>query len=263
MYRPPPARLARRGRRARNPRGAAASPPQTGAARSLRRRRRCTSAPPSWRSPSGTRRRRRTTRRTAAASTSRPRPAWAVGAAGEGPRPASLVGQPAAPPPRRRKGLVLHPGGRRVSARVQTRRQVRQGRKGGDGSCLEDEISVWTTSAGPSARQGRRQGQGRRRQGQGARRQEGWQEALKPPRGRPRTRPRADASTPRARRGGAAGERPCTHAVAETTASTFPSPPVPDDARPTPPRMTDPHRFSGTRGHDQATLVSSTQDATR
>ena len=43
----------------------------------------------------------------------------------------------------------------------------------------------------------------------------------------------------------------------------FPFPPVPDDARPTPPRMTDPHRFSGTRGHDQATLVSSTQDATR
>ena len=30
-----------------------------------------------------------------------------------------------------------------------------------------------------------------------------------------------------------------------------------------PPRMTDPHRFSGTRSHDQATLVSSTQDATR
>ena len=36
----------------------------------------------------------------------------------------------------------------------------------------------------------------------------------------------------------------------------FPFPPVPDDASPTPPRMTDPHRFFGTRGHDQALVLA-------
>ena len=36
----------------------------------------------------------------------------------------------------------------------------------------------------------------------------------------------------------------------------IPLPLVPDDARPTPPRMTDPHRFFGTRGHDQALVLA-------
>ena len=139
--------------------------------------------------------------------------------------------------------------GLRHRVRVRVRVTVRVRIMAGWRAVLAGVAGLWRDHAAfpsrPSLTDGRqrkgrlvpwqRQGQGRQGQEGQEGQEEGRQEALKPPRGRPRTRPRADASTPRARRGVPPGDA-CTHAVesfAETTASTSPAPPVPDDARPT------------------------------